>query len=173
MTRHFLRDDDLAPAEQAAVLDLAEQMKKDRFSVASGGDDPPEPPRAFGLKWQPLAGPRAVAVLFDKPSLRTRVSFDVGIRQLGGESITLTGAEMQLGRGETIADTARVLSRYVDIIMMRTTVEEKLLTVGAGDNVVRFLAPLIVTEAEIEQSVACLERACAALSDGQLKKAAG
>src|SRR4029077_9922308 len=67
----------------------------------------------------PLAG-NTVAMIFDKPSTRTRVSFDVGIRQLGGESITLTGAEMQLGRGETIADTARVLSRYVDGIVIRT-----------------------------------------------------
>ena len=67
----------------------------------------------------PLAG-KTMAMIFDKPSTRTRVSFDVGIRQLGGESITLTGQEMQLGRGETIADTARVLSRYVDAIMIRT-----------------------------------------------------
>ena len=68
---------------------------------------------------KPLAG-KTIAMIFDKPSTRTRVSFDVGIRQLGGESITLTGAEMQLGRGETIADTARVLSRYVDGIVIRT-----------------------------------------------------
>ena len=58
-------------------------------------------------------------MIFDKPSTRTRVSFDVGMRELGGETIVLTGAEMQLGRGETIADTARVLSRYVDAIMIR------------------------------------------------------
>jgi ornithine carbamoyltransferase len=68
---------------------------------------------------RPLAG-KTIAMIFDKPSTRTRVSFDVGVRQLGGESITLTGAEMQLGRGETIADTARVLSRYVDGIIIRT-----------------------------------------------------
>ena len=68
---------------------------------------------------KPLAG-KTLAMIFDKPSTRTRVSFDVGIRQLGGESIMLTGAEMQLGRGETIADTARVLSRYVDGIVIRT-----------------------------------------------------
>jgi len=66
-------------------------------------------------------------MVFDKPSTRTRVSFDVGIRQLGAESITLTGAEMQLGRGETIADTARVLSRYVDAIMIRTLDHEQVL----------------------------------------------
>ena len=67
---------------------------------------------------RPLEG-KTLAMIFEKPSTRTRVSFDVGMRQLGGEAIMLTGAEMQLGRGETIADTARVLSRYVDIIMIR------------------------------------------------------
>src|ERR1700712_1874891 len=67
---------------------------------------------------KPLEG-KTLAMIFEKPSTRTRVSFDVGMRQLGGESIMLTGAEMQLGRGETIADTARVLSRYVDAIMIR------------------------------------------------------
>ena len=66
----------------------------------------------------PLAG-KTLAMIFEKPSTRTRVSFDVGMRQLGGEAIMLTGQEMQLGRGETIADTARVLSRYVDAIMIR------------------------------------------------------
>src|SRR6478672_13196701 len=68
---------------------------------------------------KPLEG-KTLAMIFEKPSTRTRVSFDVGMRQLGGESIMLTGAEMQLGRGESIADTARVLSRYVDAIMIRT-----------------------------------------------------
>ena len=67
---------------------------------------------------RPLAG-KTLAMIFDRPSTRTRVSFDVGMRELGGESIMLTGAEMQLGRGETIADTARVLSRYVDAIVIR------------------------------------------------------
>ncbi len=69
---------------------------------------------------RPLAG-KVLAMIFDKPSTRTRVSFDVGMRQLGGETIMLTGTEMQLGRAETIADTASVLSRYVDAIMIRTT----------------------------------------------------
>src|SRR5438034_9772029 len=68
---------------------------------------------------KPLAG-RTLAMIFDKPSTRTRVSFDVAMRQLGGDVVMLTGQEMQLGRGETIADTARVLSRYVDAIMIRT-----------------------------------------------------
>jgi ornithine carbamoyltransferase len=75
---------------------------------------------------QPLAG-RMVALIFEKPSTRTRVSFDVGVRQLGGQTMVLSGKEMQLGHGETIADTARVLSRYVDLIMIRTFEEATLL----------------------------------------------
>jgi ornithine carbamoyltransferase len=75
---------------------------------------------------RPLAG-KVLAMIFEKPSTRTRVSFDVGMRQLGGETIMLTGSEMQLGRSETIADTARVLSRYVDAIVIRTTAHERLL----------------------------------------------
>ncbi|MDI9846897.1 ornithine carbamoyltransferase [Rhodoblastus sp. 17X3] len=79
---------------------------------------------------QPLAG-RTLAMIFDKPSTRTRVSFDVGMRELGGETLMLTGAEMQLGRGETIADTARVLSRFVDAIMIRILGHEHLLEMAA------------------------------------------
>ena len=79
-----------------------------------------------GERSKPLDG-KVLAMIFDKPSTRTRVSFDVGMRQLGGETIMLTGTEMQLGRSETIADTARVLSRYVDAIMIRTTAHERLL----------------------------------------------
>jgi ornithine carbamoyltransferase len=79
-----------------------------------------------GERSRPLEG-KVLAMIFDKPSTRTRVSFDVGMRQLGGETIMLTGAEMQLGRSETIADTAKVLSRYVDAIMIRTTTHERLL----------------------------------------------
>jgi len=100
--RHLLRDDDLSPAEQAEVLALAVEMKADR------------------LAHRPLAGPRSVAVLFDKPSTRTRVSFEVGIAQLGGHPLIVDARASQLGRGETIADTARVLSRYVDAIVWRT-----------------------------------------------------
>lgn len=74
---------------------------------------------------KPLEG-KMLAMIFDKPSTRTRVSFDVGMRQLGGETIVLSGNEMQLGRGETVSDTARVLSRYVDAIMIRTTAHERL-----------------------------------------------
>ena len=80
---------------------------------------------------KPLAG-KMLAMIFDKPSTRTRVSFDVAMRQLGGETIMLTGQEMQLGRGETIADTARVLSRYVDAIMIRTLDHETLIGAGAS-----------------------------------------
>jgi len=79
-----------------------------------------------GERSRPLEG-KVLAMIFDKPSTRTRVSFDVGMRQLGGETIMLTGTEMQLGRSETIADTARVLSRYVDAIMIRTTSHDRLL----------------------------------------------
>jgi len=125
MTRHFLRDDDLSPAEQAAVLDLAEQMKKDRFgSVASGGDDPPTPPRAFGFK--PLAGPRAVAVMFDKQSLRTRISFTVGIAELGGFPLVIDTQTTHFGRGEAIEDVARVLSRQVVAVAWRTYEQDRI-----------------------------------------------
>jgi ornithine carbamoyltransferase len=101
--RHFLDLIDVPANDLRGIIAASRAMK-------NGGG-------AAGVK--PLAG-KTIAMIFDKPSTRTRVSFDVGIRQLGGESITLTGAEMQLGRGETIADTARVLSRYVDGIVIRT-----------------------------------------------------
>jgi len=100
--RHFLDLTDIPPEDLRGMIEASRAMKKRRDR---GG--------------KPLEG-RTLAMIFDKPSTRTRVSFDVGMRQLGGESITLTGAEMQLGRGETIADTARVLSRYVDAIVIRT-----------------------------------------------------
>jgi ornithine carbamoyltransferase len=108
MTRHFLRDDDLSPTEQAAVLDLAERMKKDRFG------------------WQPLAGPRAVAMLFDKQSLRTRVSFTVGIAELGGLPVVIDTQTTHIGRGETIEDVARVLTRQVAAIAWRTSGQERI-----------------------------------------------
>ncbi len=108
MTRHFLRDDDLTPAEQAAVLDLAEQMKKDRFG------------------WSPLAGPRAVAVLFDKQSLRTRVSFTVGVAELGGHPVVIDTGTTHLGRGEPLEDVARVLSGQVAAIAWRTSGQERI-----------------------------------------------
>jgi ornithine carbamoyltransferase len=117
MTRHLLRDDDLTPAEQAEVLELAATMKADPFAA------------------KPLAGPRAVAVLFDKASTRTRVSFEVGIAQLGGTPVIIDAQASQLGRGETIADTARVLSRYVDAIVWRTGDQSRIAEMAAGASV--------------------------------------
>lgn len=102
--RHFLDLADLPSRELRRMIDLARDLKKNRRT----------PPVE-----RPLAG-RTLAMIFEKPSTRTRVSFDVAMRQLGGDAIMLTGQEMQLGRGETIADTARVMSRYVDCIMIRT-----------------------------------------------------
>jgi ornithine carbamoyltransferase len=102
MIRHFLRDDDLKPDEQAEVLALAADVKKDPFSH------------------RPLDGPRGVAVIFDKNSTRTRFSFEVGIAQLGGHAVVVDGRSTQLGREETLQDTAKVLSRYVDAIVWRT-----------------------------------------------------
>ena len=104
--RHFLDLTDFTSGELRMLLDASAAMKARRRK----GEPPAE---------RPLAG-KMLAMVFDKPSTRTRVSFDVAMRELGGETIMLTGAEMQLGRGETIGDTAKVLSRYVDAIMIRT-----------------------------------------------------
>jgi ornithine carbamoyltransferase len=104
--RHFLDLCDLPGTELRTVLDAAAKLKSRRRKGEVASE-------------RPLAG-KVLAMVFDKPSTRTRVSFDVGMRELGGETLMLTGKEMQLGRGETIADTARVLSRYVDAIMIRT-----------------------------------------------------
>lgn len=105
-TRHFLDLSDMSGAEIRHVLNIGSAIKATRR-------------RGERAKERPLEG-KVLAMVFDKPSTRTRVSFDVGMRELGGETLMLTGKEMQLGRGETIADTARVLSRYVDAIMIRT-----------------------------------------------------
>ncbi len=113
---HFLDIHKTDPADLRSILDHALAMKAARAGRPKGTPDDEAP----------LAG-RIVALIFEKPSTRTRVSFDVGVRQLGGETLVLTGSEMQLGHGETIADTARVLSRYVDLIMIRTFEEEALL----------------------------------------------
>ncbi len=102
--RHFLDLDQIATADLRHILDNARRLKAERKANRSVAG--------------PLAG-RFLAMVFERPSTRTRVSFDIAMRELGGETIMLTGAEMQLGRGETIADTARVLSRYVDAIMIR------------------------------------------------------
>ena len=105
-TRHFLDLSDFSGAEIRHLLKVGAEIKAKRR-------------RGEKAKDRPLEG-KVLAMVFDKPSTRTRVSFDVGMRELGGETLMLTGKEMQLGRGESIADTARVLSRYVDAIMIRT-----------------------------------------------------
>ena len=112
---HFLDIHTTAAGDLRAMLDAAQAMKAARDGRPKGAPDDD----------QPLAG-RMVALIFEKPSTRTRVSFDVGIRQMGGQTMVLSGREMQLGHGETIADTARVLSRYVDLIMIRTYEEATL-----------------------------------------------
>ena len=112
---HFL---DIHTTPQSALRDIittARGMKDARAGMSKGTLDAD----------QPLAG-QMVALIFEKPSTRTRVSFDVGVRQMGGQTMVLSGADMQLGHGETIADTARVLSRYVDLIMIRTFEEQTL-----------------------------------------------
>ena len=98
MTRHFLRDDDITPAEQNEILELASSMKLDRW------------------RERPLEGPQTVAVIFDKSSTRTRVSFAVGIADLGGQPLIISTANSQLGGKETPSDTARVLERMVAVL---------------------------------------------------------
>lgn len=117
MTRHFLRDDDLTPGEQAEVLELAAVLKKDPFSR------------------RPLEGPRGVAVIFDKNSTRTRFSFEMGIAQLGGHAVVVDGRSTQLGRDETLEDTAKVLSRFVDAIVWRTFGQERLTAMASTASV--------------------------------------
>ena len=117
MPRHFLRDDDLAPAEQAEILELAAAMKQARFVR------------------RPLEGPRAVAVLFDKPSLRTRVSFTVGIGELGGLPLVIDTQTTHIGRGETIGDIARVLGRQTAAIVWRTSGQQRIEELAAASAV--------------------------------------
>ncbi len=118
--RHFLDLIDIPKTELRGMIEASRAMKAKLKREGKGE--------------RPLAG-RTLAMIFDRPSTRTRVSFDVGMRQLGGESITLTGQEMQLGRGETIADTARVLSRYVDAIMIRTLDHDMLMELARNATV--------------------------------------
>jgi ornithine carbamoyltransferase len=117
MIRHFLRDDDLSPDEQAEILKLAAELKK----------------HPFGRR--PLEGPRGVAVIFDKNSTRTRFSFEMGIAQLGGHAVVVDGRSTQLGRDETLGDTAQVLSRYVDAIVWRTFGQDRLDAMAAAATV--------------------------------------
>ena len=117
MTRHLLRDDDLTQAEQAEILDLAVALKKDRW------------------KLKPLAGPQTVAVIFDKSSTRTRVSFAVGIADLGGIPLVIQTANSQLGGKETPEDTARVLERQVAAIVWRTYAQSGLERMAQGTTV--------------------------------------
>ncbi|RZQ62918.1 ornithine carbamoyltransferase [Amycolatopsis suaedae] len=107
MPRHFLRDDDLTPGEQAEILDLADRLKADPLGSKA------------------LQG-KSIAAIFEKNSTRTRLSFDVGIAQLGGHPIIIDGRSMQLGREETIEDTSRVLSRYVDAVVWRTFAQKRM-----------------------------------------------
>ncbi|MGH3655885.1 MAG: ornithine carbamoyltransferase [Micromonosporaceae bacterium] len=162
-TRHFLRDDDLGPAEQARVLDLAAAMKPGRRDPApsadrsgsqsgnvrlgsrsgEGGSGAPSGeltalgsphPETGPLEGRSLEG-RAVAVVFEKPSLRTRVSFEVGIAQLGATPVVIDAQTTHFGRGEAIGDAARVLSRYVDAIVIRTFSDERLASLAAAATV--------------------------------------
>ncbi|WP_353987684.1 ornithine carbamoyltransferase [Ruicaihuangia caeni] len=117
MTRHFLRDDDLSPEEQREVLDLAIELKRDRYGT------------------RPLEGPQTVAVIFDKSSTRTRVSFAVGIGELGGHPLIISTASSQLGGKETPSDTARVLERMVSAIVWRTYAQSGLVEMAEGTQI--------------------------------------
>jgi ornithine carbamoyltransferase len=108
MTRHFLRDDDLRPAEQAEVLALAKKLKADRHAA------------------RPFEGPRAVGIIFDKPTLRTQASFTAGVAELGGYPMLVDGGLARIGTRESVADTARVLGRMVSAIVWRTYGQERL-----------------------------------------------
>ncbi|MFO7244314.1 MAG: ornithine carbamoyltransferase [Actinomycetes bacterium] len=108
MTRHFLRDDDITASEQREILELALAFRADRFLH------------------RPYEGPQSVAMIFDKPSTRTRVSFSVGIAELGGYPLVIDASSSQMGRGESIADTARVLGRMTSAIVWRTAGQERI-----------------------------------------------
>ncbi len=122
--RHFLRDDDLSPAEQAEVLELAARIKAEPYAQ------------------KPLAGPQTVAIIFDKSSTRTRVSFSVGIADLGGNPLVMDSGATQAGRGEPVADTARVLGRMTSAVVWRTYDQDDLETMAefAGVPVVNALS---------------------------------
>lgn len=117
MTRHFLKDDDITPQEQAEIIQRAIAMKKNRFAE------------------KPFAGPKTVAVIFDKTSTRTRVSFAVGIAELGGFPLIMDSGVSQLGKKESVADTARVLDRQVAQIVWRTYAQSGLDEMAANSKV--------------------------------------
>ena len=117
MISHFLRDDDLTAEQQTEVLDLAVRMKVDRYA------------------FKPLVGPRPVAVIFEKPSLRTRVSFEAGIAELGGNPLVIDAQTTHFARGETIEDAAAVLSRYVSAIVIRTFGDDRIRSLADGSRV--------------------------------------
>ncbi len=133
--RDYLSVDDLSPAELGELLDLSVDVKAR--------------PEAYAGR---LAG-RSVALIFEKPSTRTRVSFEVGVAQLGAHPVVLSSGELQLGRGETIEDTGRVLSRYVDAIVLRTFEQERLEILAAAASV-----PVV-------NSLSDFEHPCQALAD--------
>ena len=135
MTRDYLSVDDIGTGELAEILDLAQRMKQDRSLYAT----------AFAGK--------TVALIFEKSSTRTRVSFEVGVEQLGGHPLTLSSADLQLGRGETIEDTGKVLSRYVDAIVLRTFEQERLEVLADAASV-----PVV-------NSLSDFEHPCQALAD--------
>ena len=123
MTRHFLRDDDLSPAEQAEVLDLAARLKRDRFALS------------------PLRGPQTVALIMDKPTLRTQTSFSVGVAELQGSPFLVDGTKAQIGTRESVPDVARIIGRQVAAIVWRTVAQTDLQTMAeyAGVPVVNAL----------------------------------
>lgn len=133
MTRDFLAIDDLGPAELASLLDLAAKVKAT--------------PEDFGER---LRG-KMIALIFEKPSTRTRVSFEVAIESAGGHALTLSSSELQLGRGETIEDTGRVLSRYVQAIVLRTFEQERLEVLAGAASV-----PVVNALSDFEHPCQCL-----------------
>ncbi|MGZ6544424.1 MAG: ornithine carbamoyltransferase [Actinomycetota bacterium] len=135
MARHYLSVDDLSPAELIGLLELSGKVKAD--------------PDAYTDR---LRG-RSVALVFEKPSTRTRVSFEVGVAELGGHPLVISSTDLQLGRGETIEDTGRVLSRYVDAIVLRTFEQERLELLASASSV-----PVV-------NSLSDFEHPCQALAD--------
>ncbi|QBI21570.1 ornithine carbamoyltransferase [Egibacter rhizosphaerae] len=148
MTRHFLTVEDLSRDELLALLDRADALKAQRTTDPGG-------PHRFG---EALAG-RTVALLFEKPSTRTRLSFEVAVRELGGHPLPLSSGELQLGRGETIGDTARVMSRYVHAVVLRTFGQDRLIELATHADV-----PIV-------NALSDLEHPCQALADLQTVRA--